>query len=147
VPATKKRKRARSQAMAHRARQSVDNGSAETRSTVRARGLIATARANEKGKNAKARKALIPKEELAAEIATIIRYHHLTQTEAARIVGDAASQLSLLLSGRLEGFSTERLLRMLLRLGRDIEVVLRPASNPRAARFRITHKSALGAVM
>lgn len=90
-----------------------------------------------------AQRPLIPKEELAQEIATIIRYHHLTQTEAARIVGDAASQMSLLLSGRIEGFSTERLLRMLLRLGRDIELVFRPASNPRSARFRITHKSTL----
>jgi predicted XRE-type DNA-binding protein len=96
-------------------------------------------------KNGRPEKALIPKEELAAEIATIIKYHHLTQTEAARIVGDAASQMSLLLSGHIEGFSTERLLRMLLRLGRDIELVFKPAPNPRKAKFRITHKSALGA--
>ena len=90
-------------------------------------------------------KPLIPKEELAREIATIIRYHHLTQTEAARVVGDAPSQMSLLLSGKIEGFSTERLLRMLLRLGRDIELVFRPAQNARAAKFRISHKSTLTA--
>jgi len=90
-------------------------------------------------------KPLIPKEELAREIATIIRYHHLTQTEAARVVGDAPSQMSLLLSGKIEGFSTERLLRMLLRLGRDIELVFRPAQHPRAAKFRISHKSTLTA--
>lgn len=90
-------------------------------------------------------KPLIPKDELAREIATIIRYHHLTQTEAARVVGDAPSQMSLLLSGKIEGFSTERLLRMLLRLGRDIELVFRPAQHPRAAKFRISHKSTLTA--
>lgn len=86
---------------------------------------------------------LIPKDQLAQEIATIIRYHHLSQTEAARVVGDAASQISLLMAGKIEGFSTERLLRILLRLGRDIELVFRPASNPRAAKFRISHKSKL----
>jgi predicted XRE-type DNA-binding protein len=90
-------------------------------------------------------KPLIPKAELAQEIATIIRYHHLNQTEAARIVGDAPSQMSLLMSGKLEGFSTERLLRMLLRLGRDIELVFRPAPQPRSAKFRITHKTDLEA--
>ena len=92
-------------------------------------------------------KALIPKEELAEEIAMIIRYHHLNQTEAAKIVGDAPSQMSLLMSGKLAGFSTERLLRMLLRLGRDIELVFKPAQQPRAAKFRITHKTDLGASM
>jgi predicted XRE-type DNA-binding protein len=91
----------------------------------------------------KSDRPLIPKAELAREIATIIRYHHLTQTQAAQIVGDAPSQISLLLGGHIEGFSTERLLRMLLRLGRDIELVFRPAQHPRAARFRITHKSEL----
>lgn len=92
-------------------------------------------------------KALIPKEELAEEIAMIIRYHHLNQTEAAKIVGDAPSQMSLLMSGKLAGFSTERLLRMLLRLGRDIELVFKPAQQPRAAKFRITHKTDLGATV
>lgn len=89
----------------------------------------------------KSESPLIPKEQLAQEIATIIRYHHLTQTEAARVVGDAASQISLLMSGKIEGFSTERLLRFLLRLGRDIELIFRPAADPRAAKFRISHKS------
>lgn len=90
-------------------------------------------------------KALIPKKELAEEIATIIRYHHLNQTEAARVVGDAPSQMSLLLSGKIEGFSVERLIRMLLRLGQDIELVFRPAQHPRAGKFRIRHQSTLDA--
>jgi predicted XRE-type DNA-binding protein len=98
-----------------------------------------------KGRAQKSEKPLIPKQELAQEIATIIRYHHLNQTEAARIVGDAPSQISLLLGGKIEGFSTERLLKMLLRLGRDIELVFKEAPNPRAARFRISHKSSLDA--
>ena len=53
--------------------------------------------------------------------------------------------MSLLMSGKLAGFSTERLLRMLLRRGRDIELVFKPAQQPRAAKFRITHKTDLGA--
>jgi predicted XRE-type DNA-binding protein len=132
VPRAKKRKRSTSTSRAQKATTDTKAASGAARPSMKARG-------------SRTDKPLIPKEELAREIATIIRYHHLTQTEAARVVGDAPSQMSLLLSGKIEGFSTERLLRMLLRLGRDIELVFRPAQHPRAAKFRISHKSTLTA--
>ena len=66
------------------------------------------------------------KEQLAREIGRIIETRQLNQTEAAEIVGDAPSQISLLLGGHLRGFSIERMMRTLLRLGRDVELVLRP---------------------
>jgi predicted XRE-type DNA-binding protein len=71
--------------------------------------------------------SVIPKEVLAQEIATILEDQQLTQTEAAYIMRDAPSQISLVVTGKLRGFSTERLLRMLARLGRDIDIVIRPA--------------------
>ncbi|HKN67829.1 MAG TPA: XRE family transcriptional regulator [Gemmatimonadaceae bacterium] len=132
MPRTKKTKRATSESRGQKTSGDTKAASGAARSSTRGRG-------------SRTDKPLIPKEELAREIATIIRYHHLTQTEAARVVGDAPSQMSLLLSGKIEGFSTERLLRMLLRLGRDIELVFRPAQNARAAKFRISHKSTLTA--
>ena len=69
---------------------------------------------------------VVPKEKLLEEIKAIVRYRHLTQGELAVIVGDAASQMSLLLNGKLHGFSTDRLLRTLLRLGTDVDLVLKP---------------------
>jgi len=69
---------------------------------------------------------VIPKSVLAKEIATILEDRELTQTEAAYVMRDAPSQVSLVVTGKLRGFSTERLLRMLARLGRDIEIVIRP---------------------
>jgi predicted XRE-type DNA-binding protein len=71
--------------------------------------------------------SVIPKEVLAKEIADILEDQQLTQTEAAYIMRDAPSQISLVVTGKLRGFSTERLLRMLARLGRDIDIVIRPA--------------------
>jgi predicted XRE-type DNA-binding protein len=132
VATAKRSKRARVREKSPRGHQPAGGISAATK-----------ARSTERARGHRGEKPLIPKEELAEEIATIIRYHHLSQSEAARIVGDAPSQMSLLLSGRIEGFSVERLLRMLLRLGRDIELVFRPAEHPRAAKFRIRHKSSL----
>ena len=70
--------------------------------------------------------AVVPKEKLLDEIRVITRYRHLTQGELADIVGDAASQMSVLLSGKLHGFSTDRLLRILMRLGKDVDIVLKP---------------------
>jgi predicted XRE-type DNA-binding protein len=74
---------------------------------------------------------IIPKELLSREIASILRKRDLTQTEAARIMDDAPSQVSLVVTGKLRGFSTERLLRMLARLGRDVDIVIRPTEGRR----------------
>lgn len=71
--------------------------------------------------------SMIPKNVLAKKIASILEDQNLTQTEAAYIMRDAPSQISLVVTGKLRGFSTERLLRMLARLGRDIEIVIRPS--------------------
>ena len=71
--------------------------------------------------------SVIPKNILAKEIASILEDQQLTQTEAAYIMRDAPSQISLVVTGKLRGFSTERLLRMLARLGRDVDIVIRNA--------------------
>ena len=126
-----------------RRRTRVQQKSPRGRPSVGALSAARKARSTERVSFHRGEKPLFPKKELAEEIAAIVRYHHLNQTEAARIVGDAPSQMSLLLSGKIEGFSVERLLRMLLRLGQDIEVVFRPSQHSRAGKFRIRHQSTL----
>lgn len=73
------------------------------------------------------RDQLIRKAPLAREIARILDERGLTQTEASYVVRDAPSQLSLMVNGKLAGFSAERLIRTLTRLGRDVEITVRPA--------------------
>ena len=70
---------------------------------------------------------IIPKGVLAREIAGILRDRQLTQTEAGYLLHDAPSQISLVVTGKTQGFSGERLLRMLSRLGRDVQITTRPA--------------------
>jgi predicted XRE-type DNA-binding protein len=65
---------------------------------------------------------VIDKKPLAAEIARIIDDRGLNQTEAAEVMRDAASQVSQVVNGRLDGFSPERLMRMLTLLGRDVDI-------------------------
>jgi predicted XRE-type DNA-binding protein len=83
--------------------------------------------------------SVIPKNVLAQEIATILEDQQLTQTEAAYIMRDAPSQISLVVTGKLRGFSTERLIRMLARLGRDIDITIRPAK-AKAGKVTVTRK-------
>jgi predicted XRE-type DNA-binding protein len=83
---------------------------------------------------------VIPKEPLAREIRRLVNEKGLSQADAAVVVQDAASQLSLLLSGKLRGFSVDRLVRTLLRLGREVEVVVKPSARlhrPKQATVRV----------
>jgi len=75
-----------------------------------------------------------PEEELAkAQLATLIRHvlkrRRLTQTAAAGVMGIDQPKVSALLNGRLSGFSSDRLMRLLTALGQDVEIVVR--SKPR----------------
>jgi predicted XRE-type DNA-binding protein len=84
--------------------------------------------------------SLIPKARLARAIASAIDELGLTQTEAAWRINDHPSQISLVATGKLNGFSAERLLRMLIRLGRDLEMTIRPAKGKKAGQVRVTFK-------
>ncbi len=71
-----------------------------------------------------------PEEELAkAQLATLIRQvlkrRRLTQTAAAGVMGIDQPKVSALLNGRLSGFSSDRLMRLLTALGQDVEIVVK----------------------
>lgn len=86
---------------------------------------------------ARANEALA-KAELAASICAIIAGRKLTQAQAAALLGIDQPKVSTLQRGRLDGFSTDRLLRFLNALGQDVEIVIRkkPRSK-RPARIRV----------
>jgi predicted XRE-type DNA-binding protein len=73
----------------------------------------------------------LAKAELAIRIAEAIRARRLTQTRAARVLRIDQPKISRLLRGQLSGFSTERLMHFLTRLGRDVEIVVRIAPRSR----------------
>ena len=75
---------------------------------------------------------LLAKAELAAKIIAEIQRRHLTQSQAAALLGIDQPKISALKQGKLSGFSIERLLRLLLRLGRDIEINVREKPKSRA---------------
>ena len=70
----------------------------------------------------------LAKAELASQIAGIIRKKKLTQTQAAKQLGINQPKVSALITGNLAGFSTDRLIRFLNLLGRDVNIVIKPKS-------------------
>ena len=74
----------------------------------------------------------LAKAELARQISEIISKRHISQEEAAAILGIDQPKVSALIRGRLSGFSTERLFRFLNDLGRDVEIVIK--AKPRSRR-------------
>jgi predicted XRE-type DNA-binding protein len=72
------------------------------------------------------------KARLASKIADIIGHRHLTQQQAAEILGISQPKLSGLLRGQFRGISEAKMIDCLNRLGRDVEIVVRKASRSHA---------------
>ena len=66
------------------------------------------------------------KAELVVKIGRIIRQRDLTQVAAAHLMGIDQPKVSAMLAGRFRGYSVERLMRFLVALGHDVEIVVKP---------------------
>jgi predicted XRE-type DNA-binding protein len=72
-----------------------------------------------------------PEEELAkaklvVALSKVIEQTGLTQTKVAEILGVDQPTISKLLRGRTNGFTSDRLMRLLNLLGQDIDISVRP---------------------
>jgi predicted XRE-type DNA-binding protein len=74
----------------------------------------------------------LTKAQLAAHIRSILRRRRLTQSAAAKLLGIDQPKVSALVNGRLAGFSSDRLMRLLTLLGQDVEIVVRARPRSRA---------------
>jgi predicted XRE-type DNA-binding protein len=67
----------------------------------------------------------LAKAELARKITETIARRQLTQTQAAALLEVDQPKISALARGRLSGFSLDRLVRFLVLLGNDVEIVVK----------------------
>lgn len=65
---------------------------------------------------------LMAKANLALHIRSTIKARKLTQTQAAAVLGLDQPTVSSIVNGRLDGFSTDRLMRFLNDLGCDVQI-------------------------
>ena len=70
---------------------------------------------------------MLIKAKLASKIGEIIQRQNLTQQQAAQLLAMPQPKVSLLLRGQFRGISEAKMLECLVRLGRDIDIVVKPA--------------------
>jgi predicted XRE-type DNA-binding protein len=77
--------------------------------------------------------------DLAIQIRNAIKERGITQTEAGRILGIDQPKVSLLMRGRTSGFSLERLMTFLNRLGREVEIKVYPTPDGSSGSHTVVH--------
>jgi len=73
---------------------------------------------------------------LVVKIGRIVRQRELTQAAAAQLMGIDQPKVSAMLAGQFRGYSVERLMRFLVALGHDVEIVVKPRKRG-AAELRV----------
>ena len=78
------------------------------------------------------------KAKLVFKIDALIEERGLKQSEAAALLGVKQPDISKMLHGDFRQFSVERLMRFLVSLGQDVEIVVKPhTSSNRAAELQV----------
>lgn len=75
---------------------------------------------------------MMVKAQIVTKIAEIIEQRQLTQEQAAKILRLTQPKISRLLRGQFRGISERRLLRCLIRLGRDVQIIVKQTPRRRA---------------
>ena len=73
--------------------------------------------------------AELARADLAIHLRNAIKERNLTQAEAGKILGIDQPKVSLLMRGRTSGFSLERLITFLNRMGREVEINIYPTED------------------
>ena len=69
---------------------------------------------------------MLAKARIVSHIGRIIQARKLTQSQAGELLGIDQPKVSALLSGHFKGYSQERLIGFLTKLGMDVEIIVRP---------------------
>lgn len=76
-------------------------------------------------------KEMLVKAQLAGKISGIIKARHLTQVQAAELLGMSQPKVSEMLRGKFRGISESKMIDCLSRLGRDVQIVVKAAPRSR----------------
>ncbi len=81
------------------------------------------------------------KAKLVLKIDSLLREHGLRQVEAAALFGVKQPDVSKMLRGDFRQFSVERLMRFLVALGQDVEIVVKPGRGADSEGLRVATAS------
>jgi predicted XRE-type DNA-binding protein len=85
---------------------------------------------------------VLAKAQLARAICAAIKERKMSQSHLARLTGIDQPKISNLLRGRISGFSSDRLMHILLKLDQDVVISIRPKPEDRPATVSVdlTHR-------
>jgi len=69
---------------------------------------------------------ILARAQIMSSVAEIIKKRNLTQKEASELLDIPQSKVSCLVNGKLSMFSLDHLLMLLNKLGRDVEIIIKP---------------------
>lgn len=78
------------------------------------------------------------KAKIVAEISRIIKDRKLTQTDAGSIMGLSQPEVSRLLRGHFREYSVHRVMQLLTKLDRDVEIVIRRRNRRGKGKITVT---------
>jgi predicted XRE-type DNA-binding protein len=81
--------------------------------------------------------AMLVKAQLASKIADLVKRRRLTQMAAAELFGMPQPKVSAMLNGRFRGISEEKMMRCLLALGQNVQIVVKPARKGKAGSLSV----------
>jgi len=87
----------------------------------------------------------LAKAQLASHIRRAIERRHLSQAAAAALMGIDQPKVWALINGRIDNFSSERLMKLLTKLGQDVDITVRAKARGRS-HGRIRVRGEAGAV-
>lgn len=82
---------------------------------------------------------LLVKSSIAMKINKIIEKRHLSQTQAAAILGIPQPKVSMIQNGKLRGFSLEKLCHLVNLLGRDVNIVIKNRKTAGVGHMRVSY--------
>lgn len=74
---------------------------------------------------------------IVGQINSILHHRNLTQVQASELLGLPQPKISALKNGKLRGFSLEKLLEVMLKLDRDVEIGFTKSSRKEGSRYFI----------
>ena len=77
---------------------------------------------------------------IVGQINSILSHRNLTQVQASDLLGLPQPKISALKNGKLRGFSLEKLLEIMVKLDRDVEIGFKKTSKRDSSRYFIRNE-------
>lgn len=77
---------------------------------------------------------------IVGQINSIVHHRHLSQKQAAAILGVPQPKISALQNGKLHGFSLEKLLGFMVRLDRNVEIGFKKAASQKDPQYFVRNE-------